>query len=219
MRAASLLPLLHEHGANHAPAAVSSEASAAPAVLPIPDAVAAVLSRTELEAALACAQSWAAPVRLHIAGTESEPADAANPFKVHPALRLDAGAAAPAEPCPAAVQWAAALQAAPAGAHEAGRSPTALLRAVMEAQQHAAIAALTAYKPLLRRAEVDHYALFALERQLAADPNRAFIQDLLLREALYVQPNAEACAVLLLLRQYTASGAALWPAYASVQQL
>ena len=202
-----MLPLLHEHGADHAPAGVFDEKSAAPIVLPIPEAVAAVLSRTELEAAVACAHGWAAPVRLYIAGTESEPADAANPFKDQPTLHLDAGTAAPVEPCPVAVQWAAALQAAPVGAHEAGRSPTALLRAVMEAQQHAAIAALTAYKPLLRRAEVDHYALFALERQLAADPNRVFIEDLLLRESLYVQPNAEACAVLLLLRQYATSGA------------
>ena len=91
------------------------------------------------------------------------------------------------------------------------RSAVVGLRAAMETQRLKAIAELTAFKRLVRQAEVDHYALLACYRHIVADSNRSILQSLLLREVLYYQPSLDACEVLLLLRRIRATGAAEWP--------
>ena len=96
------------------------------------------------------------------------------------------------------------------------RSAVVGLRGAMEVQRLKAAAALTAFKRLVRNAEVDHYALLACYRTVVGDGNRDVLQSLLLREALFYQPSADACEVLLLLRRFQASGAAEWPALPTI---
>jgi hypothetical protein len=109
-------------------------------------------------------------------------------------------------PCGLTRAWVARLRAA---------APTALARReALEAGRQAVAARLTALRRQLRRAESDHYALYAAARALVAlapPGHPGALLDLLLREAAEVHPHPDACVRLLLLRRALLAGHLVWP--------